>query len=122
MLLQTALSGMSKYKEALLENSNVSNPSLISESTHKLTAYISAAEDHVTELEYNLSISEAEAFKNYLAEGKSANASKELIKRDFVKDRATIAKINRLVASGWKIVSESQSRVKHLIAEANNQI
>lgn len=122
MLIKTALSGMSKYKEALLENSNASNPSLISEYTHKLTAYISSAEDYVTDLEYDMTINEAELFKKYLSEGNSANASKELIKREFIKDRATIAKINRLVASGWKIVSESQSRVKHLIAEANNQI
>lgn len=122
MLIKTALSGMSKYKEALLDNSNVSNPSLISEYTHRLTAYISAAEDYATDLEYDLSIKEAESFNKYIAEGKSANASKELVKRELVKDKATIERINRLVASGWRIVSESQSRMKHLIAEANNQI
>lgn len=122
MQLESALKGMARHREALLEKGSASNPSHISENTHRLTQYISIADERVGELEYDLEINEAKAFHEYLKEGKSANAAKEIIRRDFVKERATIARTNRLISSGWKLVSECQSRVKHLIAEANNQI
>lgn len=122
MLLQTALKGITNHREALLDKSSVSNPSLISEHTHRLASYIASAEDLLSDLEYDLKINEAESFNKHIADGKSANAAKELVLREFVKERATIAKVSRLITSGWKLVTESQSRVKHLIAEANNQI
>jgi len=122
MLLQSALKGMERYKEALLDEKGASNPSLISENTHRLTQYLSSAEDCLADLEYDLELNEAKSFNNHVKDGRSANAAKELTKREFVKERATIARTGRLVSAGWRLVSECQSRVRHLIAEANNQI
>lgn len=122
MLLTTALEGMSTHREALLELGSASNPSFISEHTHRLSQYISAADACIGDLEEDLELKEAEAFDNYIAKKKSANASKELVRRQFAKERAYINKVNRLISSGWKLVSQCQSRVKHLIAEATNQI
>ena len=121
MLLQSALKGMETYREALRSGS-ASNPSLISENTHKLASYIACAEDNLAELEYELEVKESESFNNHISNGKSVNAAKESVRREFTKERAMIVKVTRLVSSGWRLVSESQSRVKHLIAEANNQI
>lgn len=120
-MLQQALEGIKKHREALREGS-ASNPSYISEQTYLLAQYIAMAEDVLSDLESDLSKREAVSFDNHIAGGKSANAAKESLKREFVDDRAKIVKVTRLVSSGWKLVSENQSRVKHLIAEANNQI
>lgn len=122
MLLASALQGMKKHKEALLEDRGASNPSAISENTHRLSQYLSAMDDILSDMEHDLDLKEAKLFLAHVDAGKSANAAKELVKREIVKDKATIKKMNRLVSSGWNLVSECQSRVKHLIAEANNQI
>ena len=122
MKLESALKGMARHKEALLDTRGASTPSSISEHCHKLAQYIAAAEDRLADLEYDLEMNESKTFKQYVEDGNSANAAKELTRREFTKERATVVRVNRLVSSGWRLVSESQSRVKHLIAEANNQI
>lgn len=113
---------MKNCKEALLDVGSASNPSLISEQTHLLTQFISAAEESVVDMEHKLELDESKVFQAHVESGKSAHAAKELAKRNFVQERADINRVNRLVASAWKVVSECQSRVKHLIAEANGQI
>ncbi len=122
MLLSTALKGMARHREALLELGSASNPTVISENAHRLSQYIAAAEETLADLEADLELSESKSFNDHVASGKSANAAKELIRREFTKERASIIKATRLVSSGWRLVSECQSRVKHLIAEAQNQI
>lgn len=122
MLLATALKGMSVQREALLQAGSASNPSYISEHAHRLAQYIAAAEEALADLEASLEINESESYRQHIFAGKSVNATQEAIRREFTKERAEIKKITRLVSSGWKLISESQSRVKHLIAEANNQI
>lgn len=122
MLLSTALKGMETHREALLEKGSASNPSFISEHTHRLSQYVAIVESELADLEYDLELKESESFHEHIKNGKSVNASKESIRREFTKERATINKYSRLVGSAWKLVSECQSRVKHLIAEATNQI
>jgi hypothetical protein len=122
MLLSTALKGMSTHREALLTIGSVSNPSFISEHCHRLTQYIAAVEEALADLESDLEVNGSRSFEQHIKDGKSVNAAKESIRREFTKERAEVTKITRLVSSGWKLVNESQSRVKHLIAEANNQI
>lgn len=122
MNLSTALKGMSTHREVLLEEGSTSNPSLISEETHRLAQYIALAEEQLATLEHDIEIKESASFHEHIKRGKSVNAAKESIRREFTEDRAMIIKVTRLVSSGWRLVSESQSRVKHLIAEANNQI
>lgn len=122
MNISTALKGMSTHREVLLDKGSTSNPSLISEHTHRFAQYIAVAEERLADLEHDLEINESKSFHEHIKDGKSVNAAKESIRREFTQDRAMIIKISRLVSSGWRLVSESQSRVKHLIAEANNQI
>jgi hypothetical protein len=122
MLLSTALKHMVIQREALLDKGSASNPTLISEHSHLLSQYLGIAEERLSELEYDLEINESRSFHEHIKSGKSVNAAKETVRREFTEERATIAKTTRLISSGWKLVSECQSRVKHLIAEANNQI
>lgn len=122
MLLPAALQSMSNHRLALLDIGSISDPSYISGHTYQLAQYIAAAEGELAELEAQLEINESESFRQHIKLGKSVNAAKESIRREFTKERADIIRATRLVSSGWRLVNSSQSRVKHLIAEANNQI
>ena len=122
MLLSAALQSMSWHRSKLLEPESTNNPSYISEHTHRLAQYIASAEESLADLEAQLEVLESDSFRQHIKLGKSANAAKESVRREFTKERADIIRATRLVSSGWKLVNSSQSRVKHLIAEANNQI
>lgn len=122
MQLSDAIKGMNEHRNALIDISQINNPSYISEHTHHLAQYIAAADACISDIESELEIEEAKLFKEFVKQGMSANAAKESVKREFIEQRAQIIKTARLISSGWKLVSASQSRVKHLIAEANNQI
>lgn len=122
MLLATALKGMQEARNSLQQKEGVSNPSYISEHTQRLAQYTGAVEEVLAEDEADLVKKESDKFKAYMDEKKSANMASNLLKYDFTEERAQIIKLTRLCNSSWKIISVAQSRVKHLIAEANNQI
>lgn len=109
-------------RDALQKPEGISLPSYISEHTQRLAQYTGALEEILAEGEADLVKKTAAKFKSYMDDGKSANMSGELLKYDFVEERAEVVKLTRLCNSSWKIISVSQSRVKHLIAEASNQI
>lgn len=122
MLLATSLKGMLDAREALQSKEGLSLPSFISEQTVRLAQYTGAVEEVLAEGEAELVRKTSTRFKEYMEAGKSANMAGELLKYDFVEERAEVVKLTRLCNSSWKIISVSQSRVKHLIAEATNQI
>lgn len=122
MLLLIALNGMLQAREALQKQEGISLPSYISEQIQKLAQYTGAVEEILAKEEAELVKNEATQFKKYMNSGKSANMATNLLKYDFTIDRAEIVKLTRLVNSSWKIIGVSQSRIKHLIAEATNQI
>lgn len=122
MLLATSLKGMLEARESLQKSEGISLPSYISEQTQRLAQYTGAVEEVLAEDEAELVRKTSKKFKEYMDSGKSANMAGELIKYDFTEERAEIVKLTRLTGSSWKIISVSQSRVKHLIAEATNQI
>jgi len=124
MLLATAVNGMLEARNGLRETEAVSNPTYISEQTQKLAQFTGAVEEALAEDEADLVKKEAAKFKEYMSgdKPKSANMASNLLKFDFTDERAEIVKLTRLCNSSWKIISVAQSRVKHLIAEATNQI
>ena len=122
MLLATSMKGMLEAREALQKPEGISLPSYISEHTQRLAQYTGAVEEVLAEDEADLVKKESDKFKAYMDEKKSANMASNLLKYDFTEERAQIIKLTRLCNSSWKIISVAQSRVKHLIAEANNQI
>lgn len=122
MLLSTATKGMLEAREALQSKEGLSNPSYISEKTQALAQYTGAVEEILSEDEADLVEKESKKFKEYLEEKKSVNMATNLLRYDFAGERARVVKLTRLCNSSWKIISVAQSRVKHLIAEANNQI
>ena len=124
MLLATAEKGMLEARESLRKEEGVTNPTFISEQIQTLAQYTGAVEEVLAEDEADLIKKEAAKFKEYMSgdKPKSANMATNLLKYDFVTEKAEIAKLTRLCNSSWKIISAAQSRIKHMIAEATNQI
>lgn len=122
MLVSTAINGMLEIRSALRDTGGVSNPAFISEQIQKLAQYTGVAEEHLAEQESALVKLEAQKFQEYIDSGKSVNMTTGLMKYAFSDERADITKLSRLANSSWKIIGVAQSRIKHLIAEANNQI
>lgn len=122
MNIDTAVAGMLDARHALQKREGVSSPTYISEQMQRLAQYTSAIEERLAELEEDLENKESELFKKYRSEGKSVNASEKNIKYDIAEEKARIIKLTRYASSSWKLISVSQSRIKHLIAEANNQV
>lgn len=122
MLLATAINGMLETRNALRKQEGVSAPVFISEQIQRLAQYTGALEEILAEDESDIHKKEVEQFKKYIEAGKSVNMATNLLKFDFSEEHAAIIKHTRYVNSSWKIISVSQSRIKHLIAEANNQI
>lgn len=124
MLLTTALQGMMEARTALQKSEAVSLPTFISEQIQILAQYTGAVEETLADDESELVVKESTKFKEYMSgdKPKSANMASNLLKYDFVDERAEIVKLTRLCNSSWKIIGVCQSRIKHLIAEATNQI
>lgn len=122
MNLDTAIAGVLQERSALQQKEGISSPSYISEHMQLLTQYNSALEENLADMESNLKKREAKVFKEHRAKGLSVNASEVQTKYDIADDNAEVIRITRLCSSGWRLISSSQSRVKHLIEESHNQI
>lgn len=122
MKIETAIAGVLSERSALQQPEAVSSPSYISEHMQLLSQYNSALEERVGDSQKEVEIREAELFKKYTKEGKSVNAAQTQIKYELAADKAEITRLQRLCSTSWRFISVSQSRIKHLIQEANNQI
>ena len=122
MSIETAIKGVLQERSALQKEEGVSNPSYISEHMQRLVQFNSVLEERLGEEEKKLEIEEARLFKEYRAKSMSVNASQTQIKYDIAVDKAEVTRLTRLCNSSYKFISASQSRVKHLVEEAHNQI
>ena len=123
MDIATAISGVLTERSALQQPEALSAPSYISEHMQRLSQYNSALEECLGDVQKEVEVREATLFKKYTKEDKmSVNAAEKQIKYELAADKAEITRITRLVNSSWRFISVSQSRIKHLIQEAQNQI
>lgn len=122
MELSTAITGMLDTRKALSSPEGLSSPTFISEQIQTLAQYVGAIELILADLESELTKNEAKRYKEYMNSGKKTSTAKDLAKYDFITEHAEINKLQRYVSSSWKIVSTSQSRIRHLIEESKNQI
>lgn len=121
MNLDKALEGMMKARKAL-QTLQGDTPTLISEQMQILAQYTSMVEEGLADLEEVVAKSTNEMYKSEIESGKSIHAASVSAKAHHNDENAKIAKVSRLVTSSWRLVSASQSRLKHLVAEANNQL
>lgn len=122
MDIELAISGVLTERSALQQPEGVSHPTYISEHMQRLSQYNSSLEENLAQAEKTLKLKEAELFKEYTASGDSVNKAQTKIKYELAADEAQIIYTTRLVSSSWRFISVSQSRIKHLIEEAKNQI
>lgn len=122
MELSTAITGMLDTRKALDTPQGLSSPTYISEQIQTLAQYVGVIELIVADKESDLTIKEAAKYKEYMNNGKKTSTAKDLARFDFTVEHAEITKLSRYISSSWKIVSTSQSRIRHLIEESRNQI
>lgn len=122
MNLETAVEGMLRERSVLQQDDAIFSPTFISEHMQMLAQYTGSVEERLAELEAELEIHESQLFKKYRKAGDSINAATTKIKYDIGEQKAEVTKLKRYVASSWKVISAAQSRIKHLVAESNNQI
>lgn len=122
MDIETAIAGVLTERSALQQPEGVSSPTYISEHMYLLTQFNSALEEVLAEEEKKFKNHEAELFKAYTKAGDSVNKAQTKIKYELAADEAEITRLTRLCSSSWRFIGSSQSRIKHLIQEAQNQI
>lgn len=123
MDIEVAISGVLTERSALQQPEGVSLPSYISEHMQRLSQYTSALEERVGQEQKRLAQKEAELFNKYTKEEKkSVNAAQTAIKYELMADQAEVESLKRLCSTSWRFISVSQSRMKHLLSEAQNQI
>jgi hypothetical protein len=122
MNIATAISGVLTERSALQQTEALFSPTYISEHMQRLAQYTSALEENLAENEKLLELREAELFKEYREQGMSTNAAQTQLKYEVAVDKAEILRLVRLCNTSWRMIATSQSRIKHLLAEAANQI
>lgn len=122
MDLSAAVEGMLNTRKTLDSPEGLSSPTFISEKIQILAQYVGIIEVILADKEADLAVKEAARYKEYMDAGKKTSTAKDLARFDFTAEHAEINKLSRYISSSWKIVSTSQSRVKHLIEESKNQI
>lgn len=122
MDIALAISGVLTERNALQQSDGLYLPSYISEHMQALAQYTSALEETLGEEEKRITIEETKLFNAYRNKKMSVNASQVQIKYDLAADKAELDRLSRLCASSWRFISVSQSRINHLLKEAQNQI
>jgi hypothetical protein len=122
MNIAEAISGVLTERAALQQPEAVFSPTYISEHMQRLAQYNGSLEENLAENEKLLELREATLFKEFREKGMSTNSAQTQLKYEVAADKAEIIRLARLCSSSWRIIATSQSRIKHLLAEAANQI
>lgn len=122
MDIAESIAGVLAERSALQQSEAVFSPTYISEHMQRLSQYTSALEENLAENEKLLELREATLFKEYREKGMSTNAAQTELKYEVAVDKAEIIRLVRLCSTSWRLIATSQSRIKHLLAEAANQI
>lgn len=120
MTVEDVISGIMSTREELRSADALVTPVLLSENMYKLAQYVSAAEEIVGDLESEMIELEAEKTIKYSKNNWSDTKVNKMVKLDTAKQRATIAKLNRLIDSSWRLINVSQSRRNHIAEELKN--
>lgn len=120
--IATALGGVLEERNALQQPEGVFSPTYISEHMQRLAQYTSSLEENLAEIEKDVELKEAKLFKQYRDKNMSVHAAQVQIKYDVAEDKAEVTRISRLCSTSWRLIGASQSRMKHLLAEAANQV
>lgn len=123
MELDKAIKGMLDAESQLRSRQGVSNPTVMSEAMMRLSQYLGAAEEHLASYEKDYEVNLSLMLKKYMLEQNMKPTPAEArAKMDLGETKGEIAYLSRLVSSGWRQVGVAQSRINHLIREAQTQM
>lgn len=119
MDLQKAIEGMLDAESKLRTPRGINNPTTMSEQMMRLSQYLGAVEEHLAVYERDYETNLAIALKRYMLEQNMKPTPAEArAKMDLGEVKGQVAYLGRLVSSGWRQVGVIQSRINHLIREA----
>ena len=122
MDLQTALDGMMDSKAKLQTPQGVGSLTVMSENMQRLAAYTSAVEDNLADYEYELEITERDAYYEEIKKGLKPSPAEREAKYAVADQKGQIKRLVRLVNSSWKLIDTVRSRYNHLNSETKGQI
>ena len=121
MDLEVALKGMFDSENSLRSRTGINNPTYMSEQMMRLSQYLGAVEEHLADLERSFEIKEAVMMKDRLLDRRPpmpvTKAERE-VAIELAEEKGQIKYLTRLVKSGWSQVGIIQSRINHLVREA----
>lgn len=119
MDLQLAIKGVFDAENKLRSVEGVNNPSYMSTHMMRLSQFTSAVEQHLADLEKLYEIESSVLLRKFLIDEKLAvtNADKR-VKVEMGETKGQIVYLTRIVGSAWRQVGVIQSRINHLVREA----
>lgn len=123
MELDKAIKGMLDAENQLRSKQGVSSPPVMSEAMMRLSQYLGAVEEHLASYEKDYEVNLSITLKKYMLEQNMKPTPAEArAKMDLGETKGEIAYLSRLVSSGWRQVGVIQSRINHLVREAQTQV
>lgn len=121
MQLDKALAGMFDAQNTLRSKEGVSNPVLLSEQMMRLSTYVSAVEEKLAEYERDYEQQYAVSLRErMLGKGLKVTQAEREVDIELSELKGQIKYLTRLVASAWRTVGVAQSRINHLIKQAES--
>ena len=120
MRIEDVIKGIKETREELRSPDAITAPVLLSENMYKLAQYVSAAEEIVADIESEMILFEAEKVKELSRNNWSDTKVNQKVRLESAANRATIARLNKLIDSSWRLINVSQSRRNHIAEELKN--
>lgn len=119
MTIDVAVKGMLAAENSLRSKEGIMNPVFMSEAMMRLSQYTAAVEEHLAGYEKEFEISYAQTMREKLIvqKMKVTQAERE-VDMEMAELKGQIKYLTRLVGSAWKQVGTIQSRINHLVREA----
>lgn len=123
MKLDIALRGMFDAENKLRSVEGVNNPIFMSECMMRLSQFTGSVEEHLAEFEKDYEVQSAKLLKTFMIDQKLAvTAAEKRMKLELGEVKGQIVHLGRLTSSAWKQVGVIQSRINHLVREAQTQL
>jgi len=120
MRIEDVIKGIKETREELRSPDAITAPVLLSENMYKLAQYVSAAEEIVADIESEMILFEAEKVKELSRNNWSDTKVNQKVRLESAANRATVARLNKLIDSSWRLINVSQSRRNHIAEELKN--
>lgn len=123
MELDKAIKGMLDAEAKLRTAKGIVSPTVLSEQMMRLSQYLGAVEEHLAGYEKDYEVTLAQKLHNFMiTQGLKPTPAEARAKMELGDTKGQIAYLSRLVSSGWRQVGVIQSRINHLVREAQTQV